>query len=40
MGVRVVLLLSSKSGPLVINDNVDREKSTFKPNVDVRGSVN
>ena len=39
MGVRVVPLLPSKSSPLVIDDKVDRERGTFEPNVDVRGSV-
>ena len=40
MGVRVISLLPSKSGLLVINDKIDREKGTFEPNVDVRGSIN
>ena len=40
MGVRVISLLPSKSGLLVINNKVDREKGTFKPNIDVRSSIN
>ena len=39
MRVRVILLLPSKSGPLVIDDKVDKERSTFKLNVDIRGSI-
>ena len=39
MGVRVVLSLSSRGNLLVIDDKVDREKGTFEPNVDVRGSI-
>ena len=39
MGVEVIPLLSSKSGSLVIDNKVDRERGTFEPNVDVRGSV-
>ena len=39
MGVGVVLLLSSKGGSLVINDKIDRKRGTFKPNVDIRGSI-
>ena len=40
MGVRVVLSLPSKSGPLVINDKINRERGIFEPNMDIRGSVN
>ena len=40
MRVGVILLLPSKSGPLVIDDKVDRKRSTFKPNIDVKGSIN
>ena len=39
MGVRVVPLLLSKGSPLVIDDKVDRERGTFKLNVDIRSSV-
>ena len=39
MGVGVVLLLLSRGNPLIINDKIDRERGTFKPNVDVRGSI-
>ena len=39
MGVRVVLLLPSRGNPLVIDNKVDRERGIFKPNVNVRGSV-
>ena len=39
MGVRVVSLLPSKGGFLVIDDKVDRERGTFKSNVDIRGSI-
>ena len=37
--VRVILLLLSKGGPLVINNKVDREKGTFEPNIDVKGGI-
>ena len=39
MGVRVVSLLPSRGGFLVIDDKVDRERGTFKPNVDVRDGI-
>ena len=39
MRVGVVLLLLSKGGPLVINNKVDRERGTFKLNVDIRSGV-
>ena len=39
MEVRVILLLPSKGGLLVINNKVDRKRSTFKLNVNVRGGV-
>ena len=39
MGVRVVLSLPSRGSPLVIDDKVNREKGTFKPNMDIRGSI-
>ena len=31
--------MPSRGNPLVIDDKVDREKGTFEPNVDVRGSI-
>ena len=40
MGVRVVSSLLSRGSSLVINDKVDGERGIFKPNVNVRGSVN
>ena len=40
MGVEVVLLLPSRGSSLVIDDKVDRERGTFKPNVDIRGDIN
>ena len=39
MRVRVILLLPSKSGPLIIDNKVDRKRGTFEPNMDVKGSV-
>ena len=39
MGVRVILLLPSRGSPLVINNKVNRERGTFEPNMDVRGSI-
>ena len=39
MGVGVILLLLNRGNPLVINDKVDGERDTFKPNVDVRGGI-
>ena len=39
MGVRVVLSLPSRGNPLVIDNKVDRKRGTFKPNVNVRGSI-
>ena len=39
MRVRVILLLSNKGGSLVINDKVDRERGTFKLNMDIRSGV-
>ena len=29
----------NRDSPLVINDKVNREKGTFKPNVDIRGGI-
>ena len=40
IGVEIVSLLLSRGGPLIIDDKVDREKGTFKPNIDVRSSIN
>ena len=40
VGVRVILSLSSKSGFLIIDDKVNKEKGTFEPNMDIRGSIN
>ena len=39
MEISVISSLLSRGSPLVINDKVDRKRGTFKPNVDVRGSV-
>ena len=39
MRIEVILSLSSRGSPLVIDDKVDREKGTFEPNVDIRGSI-
>ena len=39
MEVEVIPLLPSRGSPLVINNKVDREKGTFKLNVDVRGGI-
>ena len=39
MGVRVILLLPSKGSLLVIDNKVDKERGTFEPNIDVKGSV-
>ena len=39
MRVRVIPLLSNKGGSLVINDKVDRERDTFKLNMDIRGNI-
>ena len=39
MRVGVVLSLPSRGNSLVINYKVDREKSIFEPNMDVKGSV-
>ena len=39
MGVRVILLLPSKSGLLVINDKIDRERGIFKLNMDIRDNI-
>ena len=39
MGVGVVPLLPSRGSSLVIDNKVDKEKGTFKPNMDVRGDI-
>ena len=39
VGVGVIPSLLSRGSPLVIDDKVDRERGTFKPNVDVRDSI-
>ena len=39
MRVGVILSLLSRGNPLVVNNKIDREKDTFKPNVNVRGSI-
>ena len=39
MGVGVISSLLNRGGSLVINDKIDRERGTFKPNVDVRGGI-
>ena len=39
MRVGVILSLLSRGGSLVINDKVNRERGTFEPNIDVRGSI-
>ena len=39
MGVRVVPSLPSRGSPLVINNKVNRERGTFKPNMDVKGGI-
>ena len=40
MRVGVILSLLSRGSPLVIDDKVDRERGTFKLNVDIRSGVN
>ena len=37
--VEIVPSLPSRGNPLVINNKVDREKGTFEPNIDIRGSI-
>ena len=39
MRVGVVPSLLSRGNPLVIDNNVDGERGTFKPNVNIRGGV-
>ena len=40
MKVRVILSLSNKSGLLIINNKVNKEKNTFKLNMNIKGSIN
>ena len=40
MKVRVILSLSNKSGLLIINNKVNKEKNTFKLNINIKGSIN
>ena len=40
MRVGVISLLLSKSNSLIINNKVNRKKGIFKPNIDIRGSIN
>ena len=39
MEVGVILLLSSKGSPLVIDNKINRERGTFEPNMDIRGGI-
>ena len=39
MGVGLILLLLSKSDSLVINNKVNRERGTFKLNINIRDSI-
>ena len=39
MRVEVILLLPSKSGPLIINNKVDKEEGIFELNIDIKGSI-
>ena len=40
MGVKVIPLLPSKNNSLIVNNKIDREKGIFKPNINIRGSIN
>ena len=40
MEVRVVLSLLNRGSPLIIDNKINREKGTFKLNIDVEGSIN
>ena len=40
MKVRVVLSLLSRGSPLIIDNKINREKDTFKPNMDIKDSIN
>ena len=39
MRVKVISLLPSKNNSLIINNKIDRERGTFEPDVDIRGSI-
>ena len=39
MKVRVILSLPNKCDPLIINNKINREKNTFKLNIDIKGSI-
>ena len=39
MRVKVILLLLSRGGSLIIDDKVDRKRGTFKLNMNIRGGV-
>ena len=39
MEVEIVPLLLNRGSPLVINNKVNRERGTFEPNIDIRGSI-
>ena len=39
MEVRVISLLLSRGGFLVINNKIDKKKSTFELNMDVKSSI-
>ena len=39
MEVRIVLSLPSRGNPLVIDNKVNRERGTFKLNIDVKSSI-
>ena len=40
MKVWVILLLLNKNDSLIIDNKVNREKDTFKPNIDIKDNVN
>ena len=39
MGVRIISLLPSKGGLLVINNKVNRERDIFELNMDIRDNI-
>ena len=39
MEVRVIPLLLSRGGFLVINNKIDKKKDTFELNIDIKGSI-
>ena len=39
MEVRVILLLLSRSDSLIINNKINRERGTFKLNMDIKGNI-